>query len=1126
MLLPRRRCSSRAVLSALTFGVNVAMIAFNTPPVIAQTPTYARHAYSFKLRCGCLRDCVATQSSTSPLTGNQSFTIPVTSWSFHGATYRFSLTYNSQSLHDVETPNAVQAPDFAGLCENNPKWSHSFAQWIDLIRDEQGKEHAVWRQNGRWITFQRTLPSGAWEAPDSYLKISSVAGSGNSPSFQCGGGSQTLPVPYASFTITDGNGTQYLFDTIYWSIGECQALPHYLLRLITDRWGRQLTITWTNQGSNPAEPRVTSVRDGLNQGLTLTYSGKMLTSVTDQQGRVHSLGFASVPDEQQINRQKLASVTVLGPASPGFPRPVWTWRFVYRVPPPENVNYHYGAWDGQGGNVYTGDLVVRKISPDASVVDYLYHRVSIPRTAESDWDGVIRRIRWYDFGESPAIFKEIQRDLIVPNLVRLTYPGGPQADFSYSSATGDLTSITDLAPNPADNRTWSYRWSSDGKHDLEAMSTPLEPAGTDLVTWTYEKSLGYISKITASYLQDAGFPRANVETLFDSRNLPTQITAFSRSGAKDQKTQFFYDEAGFALPGAMEGNLTRIKRGVGQGGLEFTAASLYYDTDDHTWGLPGNVTSAVAALSTFDFDNTTGLLINAKSPQNLSELQGKPDYDRSETVLEYNSDKLPSKVRDAEGHEVELYYSGCGPNNSLLQITQKFLADGSTRSVVLHAFGRVLESRDERGILTEIRYNGQSAVKTIVRAAGTPDQTVTSFQYDQRGDLVKITAPGGSQYQFEYVGYTQAGVSTGIYEGQVTRIVYPNSAVELRGYNQAGDLAWRKKADGKLIVIAERDALHRVKRIDYPADVGGGVFSVTAVYDEFGNVTSYSDQTGTTQVEYDVHNRVTRVTPSTGQVVEYVYTRDLTNKRWITTVTLNGVGSYVYEEDPKGRLRKVTSPFGHFSLLEYDKTGKNTLITYPNNVQEIRTYTTRDWLSGIQIKRSNGTVLNTLNYFYTDSQGVYDPTGHLRREVDANTREFYYNDRYELVGELLPGADVVGYFYDKEGNRTRRDTYISGTFAFTDYYGYELGLSPRLKWVNRNVNAQPASGQVAPYTLFGYDAAGRTITRDQRDDAGTQTILDFRWDAADDLRSIFDGGATCSRRCTMPGACGSRSRTT
>ncbi len=174
---------------------------------------------------------------------------------------------------------------------------------------------------------------------------------------------------------------------LIWQTGECQAIPYYLLTRIRDRWGRILNVTWS---SDPAEPRVTQVRDDSGTGLTLNYTAGLLTSVLDAQGRTHSLTYTAVPDEAGTNRQKLTGVTVYGPGSPN--RTVHTWSFAYRDAADPGAAY---------GNSYTGDLVIKKTEPDGRIVNYAYEPVHLVglaslRPTDEDWEGRVGQISWSD----------------------------------------------------------------------------------------------------------------------------------------------------------------------------------------------------------------------------------------------------------------------------------------------------------------------------------------------------------------------------------------------------------------------------------------------------------------------------------------------------------------------------------------------------------------------------------------------------------------------------------------------------------------------------------------------------------------------------------------------------------
>jgi RHS repeat-associated protein len=303
-----------------------------------------------------------------------------------------------------------------------------------------------------------------------------------------------------------------------------------------------------------------------------------------------------------------------------------------------------------------------------------------------------------------------------------------------------------------------------------------------------------------------------------------------------------------------------------------------------------------------------------------------------------------------------------------------------------------------------------------------------------------------------------------------------------------------------------------VTKIDYPAEGGSAGFSVITVYDDFGRVQSSTDYTGTTMLHWDALDRPTQIAPPAPQkTIDFGYVPDSTTyKRWTTTLTVSGIGAYQYSEDTKGRLFLLTNPFSQVFQLEYDKDGKNTLAIWPNGVKEERTYTTRDWLASLLTRMANGTPKDTFNYYYysTNVNTDYDPTGHLRREVDmgGRTHAFSYNKLYELTQETHPDLAIgtIDYTYNKNGDRlTRKQNGV------TDYYG--VAGDNRLIWVNRVGSVAPTPGQPDPYTILGYNANGQVNYRDRRfTTGGLRQELDFFWDGDDRLRSVKQhaGGAT------------------
>jgi RHS repeat-associated protein len=1145
---PNAPCFFKATAEKLALGGGWTQDPSPLVPVTTKNPCSSRHTTKKKLNCACQRDCVPTGSSTSPLTGHQAFSVPITSWQHHGSTFEFRLDYGTHSLVDPQSrtnpadTTTLDAPLFEGFSERPSRWSHPYAQWIDLWQDASGTRFAVWHHDGTHLAFE-WMPDpvdpnqGTFKSPESNVSLRYGGPSVTSPAFPpCPDGTNTLNLPYRWLIVRDEGGTEYDFnfnvpagqDHLFWKLGGggfCAALPHYLLTRIHERtsesadpaqrveYGWVLNVTWTRLGPQQ-QPRVTRVQDDAGRGVTLSYTTgdiPLLQAVDDPYGRHHTLTPQAVLSERSnVYYSQLSAVQVQGF---GTPRTVHNWSFVYRDP--NDVNGPYGG-------SYTGDVVIRKTEPDSLTTSYRVESVlrigtEKQRPTGDDWDGRVTEISWPD-AEGINGKRTITRTNVSDAQATLSFPGNVQVRYDYTDlgAGPDLTSVTDVSTG----RTWTSTF--DTRHNLTTMKTPTETGADPLVKWQYFPPAGdRIDRIVTEVLQPTGGTGDPVEVIFNPYNLPTQITATAspRTGLATPPpvvTRFCYDsidQAGNC--GALTyGNLKRIIEAAGTADEQQT---LWDYAGTEPWGLPTGVTNSAGATSSFSYDGQHGGLHFASSPLNLTVPTSHPDYPASVTEIRYNSDDLPATMIDPLGHPVSLEYRADTADTRNLMV-KLIHGDGNYREIKLDPKGRLLQAQDENGVITRWTYTPQSEIKTITRAANFPtDTAVTTFYYDSRADLWRVDPPlgSGSRFEFSYDGFTRTGASTGQYEGQVTRIRHPNATYEFFGYDQAGELQWHKKQDGTIIEIV-RDEQHRVKRIQYPATGSTAAFNVEYDYDGLGRTVKTRDSIGETTIGYDLLNRIRSVTPPAPQKpVTYEYLRNVLAyvgsppvpvdaKRWVTRVTLDGIHTYDYREDTKGRLTELLTPFSPQPLrLEYDRDGKNTLAVFPNGVTERRYYTDgtaadqRDWLRLIEMYRPDTSHVTSYAYSYL-------PSGHLSSELQSGigTHSFGYNARYELTGESDPNLGTISYGVDANGNRRSRT--VNGV---TEYYGYFSTYPDRLEWVRRGVNAKPSSTSPEPYTLFRYDAVGRPYQRERRHtQGGSLQVLDLTWDSDDRLRQVRAGG--------------------
>jgi RHS repeat-associated protein len=1054
-------------------------------------------------KCTVCRDKEPAFSDISPSDGNVHFEVPITSWGYRGERIPFSLHYNSvsvldpyKSFHQPLHPAALS--DRFQDNRYNPKWTHSFAQWIEVLEDG----HAVWnRGDGSRMVFEQYWNGASgpfWRSEESYHTLTS-SGFSTSPTFKYEDDPTFEYVPFAQFTLRDGAGTQYTFDQVRWNIAEepplsdAYAVPYFLLTKVTDRWNRTLNLTWTN---TPAAVGVTSVLDGDGRGLTFTYNAttNLLTSVQDPAGRTHTLTYTDVLIPNGANgasQPKLSGVTVKGAGLPAS-RVTYTWSFDYGSPT---------LPQGYGGT-YTGDLVVRKTEPSGKNVFYEYEATDQMRHAAEDYDGRLARAYFQeDLDPNP------QAHEILRSGTTLTYPGGDSYTYTFTPDGEHLARVTRSA-----TQAW-VAYSYDAYHNLTSLQTSGDMGPLVSMAYTYGGATGQqiLSTTATDILGNQG------TASFNSLNLPVDVTALATpgSGHNPQTTHFYYD--GQYTGGALTlGNLARIIRA-------YNTPSAQHTTLDYTAplfpGMPTQATDWAGRTSTVSY-NRDGSPFQSSSPQNLLAPVGDPDRDPSTGQTDQNADELPSLLTDPLGHQTQVDYRRDTTDPSRLVVTLTHLADNTYVQITFNADGQPVKVRDERAVISTLEYNRAGQPFRVIRAVGSPDQRTVTSVNDAHGDLASLDPPAGSgsRVTFEYCQYDEdpfnpAAVpvkrSPELYVGQPTHVHYPDGTDAYAHYNAQGELDWQRDANGRVTRLS-RDSLHRVYRVDYPeVDLPGTPLvdypasSVESSFDEFGRVTQTTDANGTSTYGYDDLNQLRSVSPAVGRSYTLTYPRDLTYKRWQTRLTLSGVGSWEFRQDSKGRQAEVLNPFGQLALRRYDKDGKLLRESRPNGTYTDATYTSRDWLDTVTHYKADGTGLDSLAYSYRTASNVYDGTGHVQRETDAGGRAhyFYYNEQYELIQEKhLTDFGTLTYTYDLNGNRTSKQR-----GSLTEWAGYDA--QNKLLWTNQGANAVPASGQSAPYRRYTYDAAGQPTAIEHRDVSGGALATDgLEWDGMGNLRRFAPNG--------------------
>jgi RHS repeat-associated protein len=375
----------------------------------------------------------------------------------------------------------------------------------------------------------------------------------------------------------------------------------------------------------------------------------------------------------------------------------------------------------------------------------------------------------------------------------------------------------------------------------------------------------------------------------------------------------------------------------------------------------------------------------------------------------------------------------------------------------------------------------------------TPSLTATG-QGDVVIDAANIDAGVSSSPSSPWVNYT--GPKTGTFYGQpVTQRVVSTTGGYSTSWSLSSGASWL--TDG--IVLSPQpdisyigyDAMDRITQILYGGDaycIYSSGNCITYTYDADGNVTSRTDNTGTTTYTYDSLNRLIDVGNPGGadacsgsSPAGITYTYDGASN---LTSSCDALGTTDYSYDAGNRLTSEVEPGGTSgcavathttetgcTAFSYDNDNRLLVTQFPGGATQSSTWTTNGNMASIVGANSSGTT--ETSFVYTYASGTQDQDlVQTRVENDpsvssATTVTYGYNLGNQLTSAVTTGgsSSTLDSYYDAAGNRC--SAAASGTPALcptgSGYYA-------------SNADDELTTSPSGSYT---YDAAGNQLTTPQ-----------------------------------------------
>lgn len=380
---------------------------------------------------------------------------------------------------------------------------------------------------------------------------------------------------------------------------------------------------------------------------------------------------------------------------------------------------------------------------------------------------------------------------------------------------------------------------------------------------------------------------------------------------------------------------------------------------------------------------------------------------------------------------------------------QTFFADGTSTSTFYDALGRSTIEQDQAGVRTAFGYDLLGRLTSVTNAMETPSQTVTTYSYNEAGQLLGQQDALGRVTRYEYDGLGRR-VVTQLPLGQRSGTFY----------TPIGNVAATTNFNGQVITF-EYDVNHRLvrkrlpdgTRVDY-AYTPSGRRSEVAIFD------AQRVQTRVWRFSYDNRDRLlSRIDPD-GRSISYAY--DLSGNRTSLTTwnpSLATSNTTAQSFDPLNRLETVTDSDGGVTRYSYDSAGNIQVMAMPNGTFRTNIYDSLNRVTNITHVGPSGVFLS-LGY-------AMSPTGQRLSVQENNGRRVQYT--YDLLNRLTresitdatAGNRTIDYGMDDVGNRLTRFDSVEGRTDYT-YDENDQLLTDTL-------------GTIA--THYTYDANGNTLSR-------------------------------------------------
>ena len=484
--------------------------------------------------------------------------------------------------------------------------------------------------------------------------------------------------------------------------------------------------------------------------------------------------------------------------------------------------------------------------------------------------------------------------------------------------------------------------------------------------------------------------------------------------------------------------------------------SLGYDANTYV----NSVVDANGNTTTFTKTPLTGKLLSITHPPDATGVSSTIQYTYADPdtafYLQSVTDELghPTVYQRDSNHRVkELDYPDAAHETFLYtplgQVLDHGMTSGGTEAFAYDSRGLRQAYRDSYHLIGNptfwYQYDAMDRVSGVTdsRGSGPGDLNyTTSYEYNQRGQLTKVTHPvdpvTGARYSVQ-IGYNDDGTLASVTD-------------------ERGDTTTNTTTYGY-------DDYKRLSSVTTPPASAGDTTPRTTYL--------YYDKTGGTGTDYThADSNVGNVTTPLGNTVKTLYDENFW-KRSMTVGTGAEAATTTYTYDPVGNLKTVTDPNGqslwYYTEYFYDKRNRLTDVNDP-------------------ISTDRNSLNHTISW-------TYDQAGNKKTQLRANNQLITY-DQYDALNRLqiqsvqrdTDVTDQTVMTYDSAGNLA---TFVDGRQKqYT--YKYDF-LNRRTNLTYPNDNSGNATTELYTYdfanNLYSYTNRAGAVQTFSYDNRNRQTYL-------------------------------------